>query len=358
MKKVFSIILAILLLQTTVLFCGCGEKPKDSDKSNSETTEDFVYEISADGKYVYFGEYPQTIKANNVTIKSKTPDANGYYRGSDGARYYKHTVNIDFEFLGYSEEDWKAYHFAELSNGHMFSYGEELYFKVEKIRWRVLSKSNDTYFLMCDSVIENSGYEMNYEVDYDGFYKTDKNGLWLFEEDGETKIRLNNYKHSDVRSFLNNEFYNIAFSEKQKSKIQLTEVDNSAGTTIDPTEQYVCENTYDYVFPPSYVDMINPEYGFNPDPSAQDINRSLNPSDYAKALGVLTITAEFLDLENADEEVYNESIDYVDSCAYKLRSPFNYPTGMSVSDVYFGFIDAMEVYSFADGILPALYVTL
>ena len=358
MKKIFSIILAILLLPTTVLFGGCGKKPKDPDKSTPETPEEFVYEISDDGKYVYFGEYPQTIKANNVTITSQTPDADGYYRGSDGARYHKYTVNINFDDLGYLEEDWSTYHYSELSNGHMFSQGEELYFKVEKIRWRVLSKSNNTYFLMCDSIIENSGYDMSYDRYYNDFYKTDKNGYWLFEEDGETKIQLNNYKHSAVRSFLNNEFYNNAFSEEQKSKIQLTEVDNSASTTVNPDGQYVCENTYDYIFLPSYVDMINPEYGFNPDPNALDVNRALYSSDYAKALGVMTITAELLDLQNATEEDYNEMKDFVDSSPYKLRSPVNDAEGSSVSDVYFGSIDLMAVYDFTDGILPALYVTL
>ena len=40
-------------------------------------------------KIVEFGEYPQTLKAENVTITSQTPDADGYYLGSDGARYAK-----------------------------------------------------------------------------------------------------------------------------------------------------------------------------------------------------------------------------------------------------------------------------
>ena len=62
---------------------GGGSNPSDPD----EPEDEFVYEISADGKYVYMGEYPQTIKANNVSIVSATPDSDGYYLGSDGERY-------------------------------------------------------------------------------------------------------------------------------------------------------------------------------------------------------------------------------------------------------------------------------
>ena len=73
MKKLFSLALAMFLLPSILFLSGCKNKPNDPPP-----TDAFVYEFSEDGKYVYFGEYPQTIKAEDVTITSTTPDANGY----------------------------------------------------------------------------------------------------------------------------------------------------------------------------------------------------------------------------------------------------------------------------------------
>lgn len=45
--------------------------------------------LDEEGGYILFGQYPQTIKAADVTITGDTPDENGYYLGSDGAKYVK-----------------------------------------------------------------------------------------------------------------------------------------------------------------------------------------------------------------------------------------------------------------------------
>lgn len=41
-----------------------------------------------EGDYIYFGEYPQTIKEDNVVISTEQ-DSRGYFLGSDGAYYAK-----------------------------------------------------------------------------------------------------------------------------------------------------------------------------------------------------------------------------------------------------------------------------
>jgi uncharacterized repeat protein (TIGR02543 family) len=73
-----------------------------------------------DGDYIYLGEYPQTLKSDDVTI-TKTIDERGYYLGSDGFYYAKYST---------------------------------YYFKVEPIRWRILTEQDGKAFLFCDIIIE------------------------------------------------------------------------------------------------------------------------------------------------------------------------------------------------------------
>ena len=114
----------------------------------SESTTEQVYTRS--GNYIYFGEYPQTIKASNVSITSNTPDADGYYLGSDGERYAK-VVADPYPFnSGYT-----------FSNNSSVIDGNTYYFKVEPIRWRILSERDGKAFILCDSIIANHYYPPN-----------------------------------------------------------------------------------------------------------------------------------------------------------------------------------------------------
>lgn len=65
-----------------------------------------------------------------------------------------------------------------------------------------------------------------------------------FDENGS-----NNYAKSTIRAWLNNEFYKGSFrSEELRKRILNTEVDNSLASTMDETNENVCENTFDKVF--------------------------------------------------------------------------------------------------------------
>lgn len=56
--------------------------PTSATRINESGVED------SNGNYVLFGSYPKTIKASSVTV-SATADSDGYYTGSDGAKYVK-----------------------------------------------------------------------------------------------------------------------------------------------------------------------------------------------------------------------------------------------------------------------------
>ena len=195
------------------------------------------------GKYILFGEFPQKLKAANVTVSTQT-DSRGYFLGSDGAYYAKVVANA-------------------CSNGYKFSTGAEVkdgetyYFKVEPIKWVILSESDGVATLLCDSAIA------------------------AMQCDADSNI----YKDSDIRSWLGNKFFNSAFSATQKPLIEETTVDNSADSTGISSNPYACENTKEKVFLLSYKESLNSAYGFNTANTNADKVRQKQATDYAKATG-------------------------------------------------------------------------
>ena len=191
------------------------------------------------GEYLLFGEYPQTLKKDNVAI-SDVADSRGYYRGSDECFYAKVTATPYGS--GY-----------QFSNGSAVTSGTTYYFKVEPIRWRILNEENGKAFLICDNIIANQRYDDN----------------------------SNNYADSEIRTWLNRAFYTIAFSSLQQALIQITKVDNSAASTGYIGNSFACADTDDKVFLLSYKEVTNSDY---------DTARGVQTSDYARGSGAYIST--------------------------------------------------------------------
>lgn len=196
------------------------------------------------GNYIYFGYYPQTIKEDSVTV-GMAADDDGYYSGSDGERYAKVTASPYLSVYQFST-------YATVTPGTV------CYFKVEPIKWRILSESGDEALILCESIIANKCFDKN----------------------------SNNYKNSDIRSWLKNGFYYSAFNSLQQSLILTTMVDNSAASAGDNPNQYAYSNTYDKIFLLSYVEIVNTSYGFSSSYSTLDTVRRRVTSDYARCTGV------------------------------------------------------------------------
>ena len=209
--------------------CGCEQ-------------EGYVTPYERDGDYIYFGEYPQTIKANDVEITS-TVDERGYYLGSDGSWYAKVTA-------------------SPLESGYTFSSGSTVcsgsayYFKVELIRWRIFSTDGETALIVCDSIIANKAYDGGKD---------------------------NNYANSDIRVWLNATFYETAFSDLQREIILTTTVDNNVASTGYSSNPYACEDTDDNIFLLSYLEAKTymPNYA----------DRRMETSDYSRATGAWMYTS-------------------------------------------------------------------
>ena len=135
-----------------------GTENEGGNSDNTDNEEETVPYVR-EGNYIYFGEYPQSIKASSVTITS-TVDSRGYFLGSDNA-YYAKVVASPFD---------SAYKF---SSNQTVTSGTEYYFKVEPIKWRIISENSGKAVLLCESIIDSSCYDStNNNYSNNKYYKT------------------------------------------------------------------------------------------------------------------------------------------------------------------------------------------
>jgi hypothetical protein len=215
--------------------------------------------FSEDNKTCTYGIYPQTHVSDETTIKAlnaltKT-ESNGWYLYNN-YYYAKTVVTLD----DYDDENLK------FSDGTPINNGDTCWFRCDLIKWNVIKTSNDTYTLLSSLLLQNH----------------------IFDKEEENANTVN-YKTSDVREWLNADFYNSAFSDN--AYIQTTEVDNSPSTTGETENSYACENTFDKVYLLSYLDYMNADYGFSTSKD-ESPTRILQPTDYATACGAATFASE------------------------------------------------------------------
>ena len=173
------------------------------------------------------------------------------------------------------------------SNKQQIIKGNTYYFKVEPIKWKILSVNGIEYQLMTDLIIDCQQFNSSSST------RT---------IDGKT-VYANNYEYSDIRKWLNDDFYNKAFTKVLESYINTTFVDNSLASTKDSSNPYTCNDTYDKVYLLSTKDITNSGYGF-----INDKSRQKQLTDYAKAMGC---------------DMYTGAA-YYNNGWFWLRSPFSY----------------------------------
>ena len=287
-------------------------------KLDNTAVELEVYEENG-YKYVNYGKYPQTHISDETLInelnKLTQTNSQGYYEYNE-EEYYK-IIATPFNY------DASKYIY---SDGTIVEYNTIEWFKVDPIKWRILSTNDSSVLVLSEYILDASC-----------FYSEDDEIRTI---DGQT-VYPNNYKYSDIRNFLNGEFLNKAFTMNQQNTLLTTEVDNSAGTTYSLSNEYVCENTYDKIYLLSYHDIINTNYGFCSDKNCYDPVRQAKTTDYAKATGVWWT-------------VYIDNVNRNDYCCWLLRSPNCFYIHDSLTVNQNGFID---IYGYnvgiIDGVRPA-----
>lgn len=231
---------------------------------NYISSNKYTFMWTENGKaYINYGKYPQTVVSDNSLILALNnlteTNSEGYYK-YDGNEYAKLTATPD-------SSDYK------FSDDTRVVSGTTYYFKVEPIKWRVISNNDGTIQLLSDYILDNQYYHPN------------RNTRTI---EGKT-IYSNNYEHSYIREWLNNDFYNKAFGTLDQNAILTTLVDNSASTTNSSSNSYSSNNTNDKIYLLSYQDSINSNYGFSTSTNTSDTRYAIT-TDYARAKGALTNT--------------------------------------------------------------------
>lgn len=288
-KKVMSVLFAVVMIFGIVgnLF---------STKSSAAKITD--YEV---GDIIEFGWYPQS----KVTDESLIATLNeidgewisyGYYSGT-GVSYIGQMVSGDYmryKDVEYELEKYRGVIFdtyrpwltdeqstTSSSNSYQADNGYYIdtvyWFKYEPIKWRVLDP--ETGMILCENIIDSQAYN-NYEI-HSG---RDEYGYEAFWGDPMKTYYANNYAESSIRKWLNEDFFNIAFSAVQQEAVLCTTLDNSAYDKC--FSAYDAKTTYDKVYLLSWEEALNKDYGFNLLYSESDTQRKTTGSDYAKCQGL------------------------------------------------------------------------
>ena len=170
-KAVLAVILCILLVGGGVkLYSDKREQqytlhnPKIEDDSSTESGKKVTWDC------LWFGSYPQSkITEKDGDIYTTLKNTDNWNKNGDA------TINNI------------KYHKTEAG-----------YFKYEPIKWRVLQSENGEAFLLSDVILDNQNYNEDYST----------------------------WEESSLRSWLNGEFMNRAFSDEEKENINITEIVN------------------------------------------------------------------------------------------------------------------------------------
>ena len=243
------------------------------------------------GDVVKLGSYPQSRVTDSTLISAlnkiaKTWTSYGYYSGNDNVGSMAKGDWMEYSDFTYNGVKYRAVTFSQyrpyythtsLSSGELhqkyngYYTNNVYYFKFEPLKWRVLDPA--TGLVLCENIVDSQAYSNTvYE------YGTDKNGTAYWNDSAHTHY-ANDYATSSIRKWLNNDFYNTAFSAAEKKSILTTTLDNRAYST-DHSE-YDSETTKDKIFLLSYSDINNAAYGLS-----SRSNRLSKGSDYAKSQGL------------------------------------------------------------------------
>jgi hypothetical protein len=204
-----------------------------------------------EAKTVTYGLYPQLLVTDTEllnTLSNLFVEENSWVCYE--SEYYAKRV---------AKPDSNSYLYFE--NKTKIQTGEEYWFKCTPIVWDILEDKDNKLLLLSDRLLDSTTF-------YSG-------GIDNRIIDGKTIYR-NNYEHSDIRSWLNADFYNNAF-QLNDSYIQVTEVNNEQPHT------YSSGNTLDKVFIFSWSELKKSNYGFSSE--YKDIKRAAKPTDWAKING-------------------------------------------------------------------------
>lgn len=337
MKKIIATIMSVILL-LTIAPMACAE-------------ENNTYK---EGDIIQFGSYPQsevkdeTLIAELNVLAPEWDDwtSYGYYSGNgeigsmvqgdwmryvdvtyDGSKYrgVKFTQYRSFATICFGNESD-----AQYLNGYRIN--EVYWFEFQPILWRVLDP--DKGFVLSEIVLDSQAY--NNEV----FKKSDEKEQYAYYNDSSYTNYANDYANSSIRRWLNDDFYNLAFTDVEKLEISVTECNNDNYWTLKGWTDYQEFNSatsYDKIFLLSSDEIKNTNYGFY-NGYTNDIARRAPSTNYAKSQGIY----------------FNSGDDFLENSPWLIRTPdINSAGALFVDQRGFNNCYSYSYYSHT-GVRPAL----
>ena len=246
------------------------------------------------GDTITFGSYPQTEVTSELgsELTAAAPSTDEwtsydyYYDGkqSDFMKYYDLSYNGS-RYRGVYFTQYRPYYWNATDSAYQSTYQADngyntnnvYWFRYDPLTWRILDPS--TGYVICEDIIDSQAFNDKY---YE--YGNDVYGYIAYYNDETYTHYANNWEYSTIRSWLNNKFFVTAFSPSERSQIPCAKLTTPAYST--ECSEYDVGETFDYVFLPSYQDMVNPSYGFSYDRFDEEMNRRAHSSDYAKSQGI------------------------------------------------------------------------
>lgn len=292
-----------------------------NSSNNGDNTEElptnyidspYILKAGTDGSagtevtYVLFGEWPQTVKTQDVEITEAIDQDKHLYLGSDGCKYFKMQANPN------------AHNDGLFSDGSSIVDGTEYYFKVEPIKWIVVTNdyngtgnallysekilisgihydmtiywlrdnSKNNFVFKRSSSKDKNIYPSNYEY---SFVRAVLNGLSYISHYGNTLIDSYKIDSYEIK-FKDNGFLQNAFSSEGQNLIATTYVYNGSesmryysGTKVADGEESEtidlrCNDTNDKIFLLSKNDLIKfkEKTKYSDDRSSSDLAKASN----------------------------------------------------------------------------------
>ncbi len=185
------------------------------------------------GDIIEFGSYPQS----KVTDESIISELNKYeckWTDVTGEIYseklddYIDTVIYSYADSEHNGEKYRAVKYSDSVAENIENTSTEIqWFRYEPIEWVIVDP--ETGYILCNDIIDIQQF------------KHFENGQGLFDSSASQ------WETSDIRTWLNDEFYYIAFSDNEKLSIN----DTKTNVTIDKLVLFSLEN------------VLNSDFGFN-----------------------------------------------------------------------------------------------
>ena len=282
-NKILSLVLAVIMIVCTMPMAFAEGK---------------TYEV---GDIIQFGSYPQSKVIDEALVaelNALAPEwddwtSYGYYTGTgsegsmkqgdwmryvdikhDGERYRGVKFTQYRPYYTYLSSSYNVY---QDNNG--YNTNTVYWFKFESIDWRVLDPS--TGLVMCETIIDSQPYSNT--------IYSNGGGTYGYFNDASYKNYASDYETSSIRKWLNEDFYNTAFTDSEKKEISTTTLNNDGYYTSNGTTGYEkldSNETKDKIFLLSYNEVRNSNFGFSSDQYDCDTARFGKGSDYAQSQGL------------------------------------------------------------------------